>query len=414
MTLDLTPGKVQDDDNDLFNSKEKVNYFNDILEAALRRRNNKHRVRRDAEAGPELNTEINMGEEVVSGLLGSALRERAHTTASNAQTVGALLATIPGILDKHGVSFDAIANNILNFESSLEDVFSSGFTQISNTIKETVPELKEAVHDGLHDISEKMINDEQLQETLHNGLDSIVEKLGNTVNVEETLHDGFHSIADKLQNSEKLEDTIHDGLHDISEKIDSVTTYGLSGIINSLDHSKHPHPALAPGHGHVDGHYHGHYSLTELSEDLKGIITSIDSHGESIVNTLTEKQALERIEELEEEQIKKEIIEVLEGMTSAISDGNGLVSDAIINGNEKLTEAFEDGSDSISSSITTSNEKIAESNEEIAKEITAGNVKIAESIDASKSSIDTLKADVVNSINNNRDAIASVKNGMAH
>ena len=75
------------------------------------------------------------------------------------------------------------------------------------------------------------------------------------------------------------------------------------------------------------------------------------------------------MEELEEEQTKKEIIAVLEGMSSAIADGNDLVSDSIKEGNEKLSEAFEDGTDSISSSISAGNEKIAESNQEIAKEI---------------------------------------------
>ena len=71
-------------------------------------------------------------------------------------------------------------------------------------------------------------------------------------NLEETLHEGFHSISDQVGEKSKIGDTIHDGLHEISEKIDAVNSYGLTGIINSIDdHHKIPYTS-----GHGDDHDH--------------------------------------------------------------------------------------------------------------------------------------------------------------
>jgi len=172
-----------------------------------------------------------------------------------------LLDKVPGILEKHEVSLDSIADNILKFESSLVNAFSSGLTQLSETIEDSVPEIKNVMQEGFHEVSE-------------------------------------------------------------------------------------------------------------------------NNH---------------------------EMISALEGMTSAITNGNSLIGVAIKDANDQLTDAFEDGSGSISASIRVGNEKIAETNKEIAKEITVGNTKIAENIDDTKGSIDTLKSDLVNSVNNNRDALVSVK-----
>jgi len=172
-----------------------------------------------------------------------------------------LLDKVPGILEKHEVSLDSIADNILKFESSLVNAFSSGLTQLSETIEDSVPEIKNVIQEGFHEVSE-------------------------------------------------------------------------------------------------------------------------NNH---------------------------EMISALEGMTSAITNGNSLIGVAIKDANDQLTDAFEDGSGSISASIRVGNEKIAETNKDIAKEITVGNTKIAENIDDTKGSIDTLKSDLVNSVNNNRDALVSVK-----
>jgi len=172
-----------------------------------------------------------------------------------------LLDKVPEILEKHEISFDAIADNIKQFESSLVNVFSSGFAQLSETIEDSVPEIKNVIQEGFHEVSE-------------------------------------------------------------------------------------------------------------------------NNH---------------------------EMISTLEGMTSAVTNGNSLIGVAIKDANDQLTDAFEDGSGSISSSIRVGNEKIAETNKEIAKEITAGNTKIAENIDDTKGSIDTLKSDLVNSMINNKDALLSVK-----
>ena len=152
-----------------------------------------------------------------SGIL-NTLSERSHLSSSP-QTVGSYLATIPGILQDQGVTFDTISKHILNFERSMENVIESGFSKLSD------------------------------------GLDSIVEKMDYSANVEETLHDGFHSIAEMMEDK-ATDDTIHDGLHEISEKIETINSYGLTGILNSLD--SHDHHTFPDGHGfgHDDDHDH--------------------------------------------------------------------------------------------------------------------------------------------------------------
>ena len=202
--------------------------------------------------------ESRSNDELVPGLV-KALSERSHLS-SNAQTVGSLLATIPGILEDHGVSFDSISKHLFNFEKSLENTIESGFSNIAKTIDknaEKLGELGETIKQTAKETGD--INAEklgELGETLHNGLDSMVEKMDYNANIEETLHEGFHSISEKLEDKSKIDDTIHDGLHEISEKIETINSYGLTGIINSLDdHDHHTYPA---GHGPNDGHDHGH------------------------------------------------------------------------------------------------------------------------------------------------------------
>ena len=432
---------------------ENISSVKEVVASVMQERN--QRVKRDAEdiTGAEKRSS---NDEI--GILSKTLAERSHLS-NNPQTVGTLLATIPGILDEHGLSFDAISKHLFNFEKSLEDTLKSGLSKIAEKVGENGKENS----DKLGDIGE----------TLHNGLDLIAEKMEYSANIEDTLHDGFHSISEKLDDKSQLDDTIHEGLHEISEKLETVNSYGLKGIINNLD--KH-HPVYPPGHGHGDGHdhhvsihgsHHGHpHILSEISTDLKGIITSIGEHKDELVNTLTEKEAIARLEEIAEEETKQEIIAALEGMTSALTSGqdnlavavntgHDKVASAITSGHTVLADAFEEGSETVSKSIedgtedladtfessisgaadkmstsitsgnsaissaitsgnsdlvlamTTGNDKISNSNLEIAKEITAGNTKVAESIDDTKSSLETLKADLTNSISTSNGLVAT-------
>ena len=231
-------------------------------------------------------------EENVSGLLTKALAERSHLT-SNAQTVGTMLATIPSILEDHGVSFESISKHLYNLEDSLskiadkmgdhheqshilalENVIESGFTKLAENeakMTQAVKENGKMLESGLTKVAET--NSEVLggmSDNLHNGLDSIVEKMDYAANLEETLHEGFHSISDKVGDKSKIGDTIHDGLHEISEKVDAINSYGLTGIINSIDdHHKHPYPAV---HGGDDHDHHGpcEYESSYLSYIIIG------------------------------------------------------------------------------------------------------------------------------------------------
>ena len=79
--------------------------------------------------------------------------------------------------------------------------------------------LDDVVHDGLHQIAERLGDENKLEETLHHGLETIAENLGSETNLEDAVHDGLHGIADKLE---------------------QITTYGLDGIMDSLDKSRNP------------------------------------------------------------------------------------------------------------------------------------------------------------------------------
>ena len=195
-----------------------------------------------------------------SGIL-KTIADRSHLS-SNPQTVGSYLATIPGILEDQGVTFDSISKHIYNFEKSMENVIESGFSKLADQINKAGDKIGASgdilsnIGDFLHqDIDSLKQTIGENGETLHKGLDSIAEKMEYNANIEETLHDGFHSIAETLEDK-STDDTIHDGLHEISEKIETINSYGLTGIINSLD--SHDHHTFQDGHGHDDDHDHNH------------------------------------------------------------------------------------------------------------------------------------------------------------
>ena len=253
--------RLQDQD-DFQNPVDKV------VASVLKERNS--RVKRNAE---EQNEEVAEGRSnddfSGSGLL-NTLSERSHLS-NNPQTVGSYLATIPSILKEQGVTFDSISKHIFNFEKSMENVIESGFSKLAEQVKQAGDRIGESgeknseilsdIGDFLHqDIDSIRQTIGENGETLHHGLDSIVEKMDYSANIEETLHEGFHGIAEKLEDK-STDDTIHDGLHEISEKIETINSYGLSGIINSLESHEGHHPFPA-GHGPDDGHdhiNHGHH-----------------------------------------------------------------------------------------------------------------------------------------------------------
>ena len=65
------------------------------------------------------------------------------------------------------------------------------------------------------------------------------------------------------------------------------------------------------------------------------------------------------MEEVAEEETKQEIINALEGMTSAISSGNSDLASAFSAGSNSVAGAITDGSEAVSSSITTGNNQLA-------------------------------------------------------
>ena len=93
-------------DNNVINIIEEdmnnKDYIDQLLETILDRRR-RRRVKRDADAATS-------DEDDLPNLLSKTIRERQSSTS---QTVGSMLAKIPGILEKHGVSFESIGNNII-------------------------------------------------------------------------------------------------------------------------------------------------------------------------------------------------------------------------------------------------------------------------------------------------------------
>ena len=205
------------------------------------------------------------------------LRSQQVSTKNSGVSVGTLLAAIPDILEDHGVSFGAISNHLYNFEKSLEGAVESGFAKVAETMKQTAHENAETLSHGLESIQQTMTKNgdtsskglvsikesldqngqrmAEIGDTMHQGLHSIMEKMEHNAHLEDTLHSGLDLIAEKLADKSKIHDTIHDGLHEISEQIETVNTYGLSGLINTLDGHDHP-ISYPPGHGPSDGHTH--------------------------------------------------------------------------------------------------------------------------------------------------------------
>ena len=79
------------------------------------------------------------------------------------------------------------------------------------------------------------------------------------------------------------------------------------------------------------GHAVGQQLFTDLSNDLKGIISSIDDHGQLIVNKLADNQAAESLEHEVEEDTNKHILAALEVKRDILSV---YIAEHIVVGNE--------------------------------------------------------------------------------
>ena len=124
------------------------------------------------------------------------------------------------------------------------------------------------------------------------------------------------------------------------------------------------------------GHAVGQQLFTDLSSDLKGIMASIEEHGELISNTLSDNKEAETLEKNAEEETNKNILTAIQVMTSAISDGHSKVSDAITNGNNQVSTAITAGNNQVSDAIDNGQDKVAgaitNGNDELTAAVTTG------------------------------------------
>ena len=115
----------------------------------------RRRVKRDTEREPKLSQEKARGK--LENVVETALRQRTH---NDAQTVGTMLAQIPGILEDHGLSFESISNGFRSFQSSIENLGK----QMHEDNKQMHDDNKQ-MHDDNKQMQEKIISG-TLQKTL--------------------------------------------------------------------------------------------------------------------------------------------------------------------------------------------------------------------------------------------------------
>ena len=205
------------------------------------------------------------------------------------ETVGSRLATIPGILQVHEQSYNAIGDHISSIGSGLIAAISNGLASMTKTIEKNaqtlhhdleknaqtihqdavvmnnkleqshedavlmkesmhndleknartlhqdMEKLDQTQHDGMHSLMSSFTDEDnninRLTETLHDGLDTISLKMPEKDHLEEAVHDGFHSVVESLSDPDELGSIIHDGLHDISEHIDTKSEFNQVLII---------------------------------------------------------------------------------------------------------------------------------------------------------------------------------------
>ena len=213
------------------------------------------------------------------------------------ETVGSLLATIPGILQVHEQSYDNIGDQISTGVSGLIAAISSvGQTMhqdavqmkemMSNKLEQNaqlmhndleknaqlmhedqdansklvhndaralhqdIVKLDKTQHDGMHLLMSSFTDEDNningLTEALHDGLDMISLKMPEKNYLSETVHDGFDSLVESLSDRDELGSIIHEGLHDLSEQIGDRSDFsqvlhsGLDGIQDALVSARNP------------------------------------------------------------------------------------------------------------------------------------------------------------------------------
>ena len=200
----ITRPVVQDtQEEDELSHQQELAFFEGLLNEIVQRR---RRIKRSPDEEPKRKVPLKEG--LLESVLGKSIASKSETSTRDGslrgETVGSLLATIPGILEVHEQSYNNIGNQI-----------SSGVSGLIAAIK-SVGEKMTSVGETMHQDSEKMHQDaEEMKETLNNKLEKL----------DKTQHDGMHalmsSLSDEDNNINGLTEALHDGLHDLSEQIGS-------------------------------------------------------------------------------------------------------------------------------------------------------------------------------------------------
>ena len=339
------------------------------------------RVRRDTELA-----------ELVKG----SFKERTHLEG---QTVGSLLATIPAILQKEGLTLTSISDNILSLQSSLEHSLTDGMAHLGEELSQQLEKSLAPLKD-LHDL---------------HYLEVLPDKLTDHGELTETVHDGFDALVEKMADKTKIDDTLHDGLHEISEKLGEVNSYGLNGImdqISKIDDGHHySYPSHGPSHGHdyhvtaKHGYEHLHGYLPAINSNLEAMIEKIGEHGELIADQLGDNKEVAALKEIQEQQTNERILSALLDVAGSIDAGHEKVAEAVTSGQEKVSSSLNMGQEhiadtltaghtKISETITAGHNKVAESNADIATAIRSGDQSIETAITNTKESLDLIKSSV--------------------
>ena len=241
------------------NQSDEAFLLNLLSEIVRKKRlKNKHRVKRDAKfLEGELARKVESdGTKKIQPNEGVLENNASRQTTATTQTVGSLLAKIPGILEVHEQSYNEIVNQISGVGTSIAsaigttlgsaitqgintigDKIGEGFDQMHSdaqqtlkvmvkqekTLQDGIDRSEKTLHDGMHNLVTSLTDDENningLKDVLHNGLDTLSEKIGTKSKLEEAVHDGFDLLAGKLSEKGKLETILHNGLDTLSEKM---------------------------------------------------------------------------------------------------------------------------------------------------------------------------------------------------
>ena len=206
-------------------------YFEGLLNEIIQR---KRRIRRSPDEGQKRKVPLKEGS--LESILGKSINPKSETSTRNGEirgeTVGSLLATIPGILQVHEESYNTIGHQISTVGSGLIAAINSvgekmhqDAKEMKETMHKDMEKLEKTQHDGMHSLMSSFSDDDHnlngLTEALHDGLDMISMKMPEKTHLEEAVHNGFDSLVESLSHRDELGSIIHNGLHDLSEQIGS-------------------------------------------------------------------------------------------------------------------------------------------------------------------------------------------------